>query len=121
MSILVTGGNGLVGKHLHDILPEAVYVSSNNFDLIDMDRVDAMMDFFRPKVLVHLAARVGGILDNITYPVDYLEQNILMNTNVLQKCHEYKVDRVITILSTCIYPDVVDTYPLKEEILLLII
>ena len=113
--ILVTGGSGLVGKHLNDIMSDAIYISSKDFDLTDIDRVDAMMDFFRPKIVVHLAARVGGILDNITYPVDYLEQNILMNTNVLQKCHEYKVDRVITVLSTCAYPDVLDTYPMKEE------
>jgi GDP-L-fucose synthase len=113
--VLVTGGSGLVGKHLKDIMPDAVYISSTDFDLTDIDRVDAMMDFFRPKIVVHLAARVGNLLDNITYPVDYLEQNVLMGVNVLKKCHEYKVDRVISILSTCIYPDVLDTYPMKEE------
>ena len=115
MSILVTGGSGLVGKHLKDILPDAIYISSKDFDLMDIDRVDAMMDFFRPKVVVHLAARVGGIVDNISYPVDYLEENILMNTNVLKKCHEYKVNRVISVLSTCIYPDKVNVYPMKED------
>ena len=113
--ILVTGGSGLVGKHLKDILPDAVYISSKDFDLTDINRVDAMLDFFRPKVVIHLAARVGGILDNIEHPVDYLEENILMNTNILKKCHEFNVDRVISILSTCIYPDIVDTYPMVEE------
>jgi len=112
--ILVTGGSGLVGKHLKDILPDAIYVSSKNFDLMDINRVDAMIDFFRPNIVIHLAAKVGGIMDNITYPVDYLEENILMNTNILKKCHEFKVDRVISILSTCIYPDHVDTYPMVE-------
>ena len=115
MKILVTGGSGLVGKHLKDILPEAIYISSKDFDLTNIDRVHAMMDFFRPKIVIHLAARVGGIMDNINYPVDYLEENILMNTNLLKKCHEFKVDRVIAILSTCIYPDIVETYPMKEE------
>ena len=114
-SILVTGGSGLVGKHLKDILPDAIYISSKDFDLTDMDRVDVMMDFFRPKVVIHLAARVGGIVDNINHPVEYLEENILMNTNVLKKCHEYKVDRVISVLSTCIYPDKVNVYPMKEK------
>ena len=113
--ILVTGGSGLVGKHLKDILPDAVYISSKDFDLTDINRVDAMLDFFRPKVVIHLAARVGGILDNIEHPVDYLEENILMNTNILKKCHEFNVDRGISILSTCIYPDIVDTYPMVEE------
>jgi GDP-L-fucose synthase len=114
-SILVTGGSGLVGKHLKDILLDAIYISSKDFDLTDMDRVDVMMDFFRPKVVIHLAARVGGIVDNINHPVEYLEENILMNTNVLKKCHEYKVDRVISVLSTCIYPDKVNVYPMKEK------
>ena len=114
-SVLVTGGSGLVGKHLKDIMPDAVYISSKDFDLTNIDRVDDMMNFFKPKIVVHLAARVGNLLDNMTYPVDYLEQNVLMGVNVLKKCHEYNVDRVISILSTCIYPDVLDTYPMKEE------
>ncbi len=114
-NILVTGGSGLVGKHLKDILPDATYISSKDCDLTDDVQVEAMVDFFKPKVVVHLAARVGGIVDNINYPVDYLEENILMNTNVLKKCHEYKVDRVISVLSTCIYPDKVNVYPMKEK------
>ncbi len=113
--ILVTGGSGLVGKHLKDIMPDATYIGSKDCDLTDVTQVDALMDFFRPKIVVHLAARVGGIVDNINHPVEYLEENIMMNNNVLKKCHEYKVDKLISILSTCIYPDVVDTYPLKEE------
>ena len=113
--ILVTGGSGLVGQHLKDIMPDATYIGSKDCDLTDVTQVDALMDFFKPKIVVHLAARVGGIVDNINHPVEYLEENIMMNNNVLKKCHEYKVDKLISILSTCIYPDVVDTYPLKEE------
>ena len=117
MKILVTGGNGLVGKHLQDILPDAIYVSSKDCDLTQNYDVHLLMYKERPEIVIHLASRVGGILDNINYPVDYLEENIMINTNVLRKCHQFGVERVISILSTCIYPDVVDTYPLKEEIL----
>ena len=117
MKILVTGGNGLVGIHLQDILPDAIYVSSKDCDLTQNYEVHRLMYKEKPDVVIHLAARVGGILDNINYPVDYLEENIMINTNVLRKCHQFGVERVISILSTCIYPDVVDTYPLKEEIL----
>ena len=113
--ILVTGGSGLVGKHLKEVLPDAVYISSRDFDLMDINRVDDMMDFFKPKVVVHLAARVGNLIDNMTYPVEYLEQNVIMASNVLRKCHEYNTDRVIAMLSTCIYPDVVKKYPMVEE------
>ena len=117
MKILVTGGNGLVGKHLQDILPDAIYVSSKDYDLTQSYQAHRLMYKERPDVVIHLAARVGGILDNITNPVDYLEQNILINTNVLKHCHQFNVGKVISILSTCIYPDVVDTYPMKEEVL----
>jgi GDP-L-fucose synthase len=125
--ILVTGGTGLVGKHLKDILgggymsknkefnKDIVYLSSKDFDLTNIDEVHNMMEFFKPNIVIHLAARVGGILDNINYPVQYLEENVMMNTNLLKKCHEFNVERFIGILSTCIYPDVVDTYPMKEE------
>ena len=113
--ILVTGGSGLVGQHLQDILPDSIYVSSSAYDLTKMSDVKEMMIDFEPDTIIHLAARVGGIVDNINYPVDYLEENVLMNTNVLKACHEFDVEKVISILSTCIYPDVVDTYPMKEE------
>jgi GDP-L-fucose synthase len=114
-NILVTGGSGLVGKHLNDILPNAIYISSKDYDLTDLQQVRDMMNEYKPNSVIHLAARVGGIVDNINYPVDYLEENVLMNTNVLKACHEFDVEKVIAILSTCIYPDVVDTYPMKEE------
>ena len=113
--ILVTGGSGLVGKHLRDIMPDAVYISSKDFDLKNSERVDIMMQFFKPKVVVHLAARVGGIVDNITYPVEYLEENTLVNTNLLRACHEHNVNSVIAMGSTCMYPDVLEKYPMKEE------
>jgi len=90
-------------------------LSSSAYDLTKMSDVKEMMIDFEPNVVIHLAARVGGIVDNINYPVDYLEENILMNTNVLKACHEFNVEKVIAILSTCIYPDVLDTYPMKEE------
>ena len=113
--ILVTGGSGLVGKHLKDILPEAIYISSKDYDLTDLQQVRDMMSKYKPTSVIHLAARVGGIMDNINYPVDYLEENVLMNTNVLKVSHEFNVEKVIAILSTCIYPDIVETYPISEK------
>ena len=112
---LVTGGSGLIGSHLKDVMPNAIYVSSKDFDLTKSDEVDKMISHYKPKTLIHLAARVGGILDNINYPVDYFEENILINTNILKKCHEHDVKNLLTVLSTCIYPDKVETYPMKEE------
>jgi GDP-L-fucose synthase len=115
MKILVTGGSGLVGKYLNDILPEAIYMSSKDYNLIRIDEVRDMINEYEPDFVIHLAARVGGIMDNMKYPVDYLEENVLMNTNILKVCHEFEVEKVIAVLSTCIYPDVSETYPMKEE------
>ena len=115
MKILVTGGSGLVGKHLKDILPNANYIASKPWNLLSSNRVNDLLYVFQPDVVVHLAARVGGIMDNITYPVEYLEENTLMNTNLLRACHEHDVKRVVAMGSTCMYPDVLDEYPMKEE------
>jgi len=114
-NILVTGGSGLVGKSLKKVLPTAAYVSSQEYDLLVMDDVANMLEEHNPSVVVHLAARVGGIIDNINNPVDFLEHNIIMNTNILRCCHRKGVDRVISMLSTCAYPDYSDKYPLVEE------
>ena len=115
MKILVTGGTGLVGMHLKDILPNAIYLSSSDCNLLNDVEVIAMYSIIKPDIVIHLAARVGGIVDNINYPVEYLEQNILMNTNVIKYAHKFNVSRLIGILSTCVYPDVVDKYPIKEK------
>ena len=112
--IMVTGGTGLVGKHLKDILPNANYLGSSPWGLLYPERVSSMLSMFEPDVVIHLAARVGGIMDNINHPVEYLEENTLMNTNLLRACHKHNVDRVISIGTTCMYPDIVDEYPMKE-------
>lgn len=115
MRILVTGGSGLVGQYLQEILPNAFYMSTKDGDLTDIKFVRWMISSYTPDIVIHLAAKVGGIKDNIAKPVDYFEDNILMNTNILKVSHEYNVKRFIGILSTCIYPDVVKNYPMKEE------
>jgi GDP-L-fucose synthase len=117
MNILVTGGTSTVGKHLKEILPDAVYISSKECDLTDIKMVRWLISSYTPNIVVHLAAKVGGIQDNIAKPAEYFDDNILMNTNILKVSHEYNVKRFIGILSTCIYPDKVDSYPMKEEVM----
>tara|TARA_R100001509_G_scaffold163834_1_gene139426 strand:+ start:1108 stop:2004 length:897 start_codon:yes stop_codon:yes gene_type:complete len=112
--ILITGGTGMVGKHLQKILPEAVYVGSN-IDLRDWITVDALFNKLRPTRVIHLAARVGGIQENIEKQAEFFTDNILMNTHVLKASKQYDVQRFTGILSTCIYPDKVDNYPMTEE------
>ena len=115
MKILVTGGKGMVGKHLQEILPEAVYIGSRDYDLRDWLDVEKLFEIYNPTHVIHLAAKVGGIQDNLAKPAEYFDDNILINTNVLKMCKWYNVKRFVGILSTCIYPDVVEKYPMKEK------
>ena len=116
--ILVTGGTGLVGTYLKKILPEATYVSSKDYNLLDKKDVQRMFSDIKPRKIIHLAARVGGVHHNIQEPVKYFEENLLMNTFVLQESFLNNVESFLGILSSCIYPNDVKSYPIKEENLL---
>ena len=113
--IVVTGGSGLVGKALKKYLPNAVYLSSKDFNLTIEEEVKSMYLKYKPDTVIHLAAKVGGIIDNITKPAEYFTDNVLMNTLLVEYAHKFNVKRFIGILSTCIYPDVVEKYPMKES------
>ena len=115
--VLVTGGSGMVGRHLQEILPDAIYIASKDYDLTFPSDVESMYFKYQPKVVIHLAAKVGGIIDNINHPSGYFEENVLMNTNMVSGARMHGVKRFIGILSTCIYPDVVDEYPMTEDML----
>jgi GDP-L-fucose synthase len=114
-NILVTGGSGMVGKYLKNILPNAIYLSSKDCDLRDSKKVDEFWGDTKPDVLIHLGAKVGGILENLASPADFYNENTLINTNVLMMSKKHNVKRFTGILSTCMYPDVVDNYPMTEE------
>lgn len=117
MKILVTGGSGMVGKSLKKILPEATYLSSKECDLKNEEEVKSLMNNNEFDTVIHLAAKVGGIIDNINKPDDYFVDNIQMNTNIVKWSRITGVKRFIGILSTCIYPDKVISYPMTEDML----
>lgn len=113
--ILVTGGSGLVGKYLKKYLPNAIYLSSKDFDLTTEEGVKRMYLKHKPEIVIHLAAKVGGIIDNINKPAEYYTQNVMMNTLLIDYAKKLNVKRFIGVLSTCIFPDVMETYPMREE------
>lgn len=118
MKLLITGGSGAVGKHLQEILPDAFYVNST-YDLRDWLAAEDLFETYKPTHVVHLAAKVGGIKDNINKPAEYFNDNILINTHIINMCRMYNVKRFVGILSTCIYPDTVKSYPMTENDLFL--
>ena len=81
--VLVTGATGLVGGYLRKIMPNANYVSSKDYNLLIQNDVKKMFKELKPEIVIHLAARVGGVHHNIIEPVKYFEENIIMNTLVI--------------------------------------
>ena len=116
-TVLVTGGTGQVGRELRKILPNAIFVGSKDYDLTDCNAVAKMYRDIQPTIVIHSAAKVGGILDNIEHQVEYYSENILMNTLVVNGALKNNVKKFIGILSTCVYPDTVESYPMKEGVL----
>ena len=118
MKILITGGSGAVGQHLQKILPNAAYADST-YDLRDWLDSEDLFETHKPTHVVHLAAKVGGIKDNIAKPAEYFNDNVLINTHIMNMCRMYDVKRFTGILSTCAYPDTVKSYPMTENDLFL--
>lgn len=115
--ILVTGGSGTLGKALQKILPDALYLNSSDYNLTLQEDVDSIPLDNKPDAIIHTAARVGGIIDNINSPEDYFYENIMMDTMLLRFALQEGCNNFTGILSTCAYPDVVSEYPMTEEML----
>lgn len=120
--IHVAGHRGLVGgavlRHLQSIgALNLLTASSGELDLRDRE---AVFDFYstnRPEFVVLAAAKVGGILANATYPVEFFSDNIRIQTNVIDASHEFGVQRLIFLGSSCIYPKFA-AQPIREDSLL---
>ena len=106
----------MVGTAFRDIASEheLLLVGSADYDLRRSNDCRRMVVDSQPDAIIHLAAKVGGVKGNIDYVADFFRDNIMINTNVLQIAMEFKVPKVLSLLSTCIYPDN-PTYPLTEE------
>ena len=110
MSIVVTGGTGLVGSATN----APIKLSSQDVDLLDAKDTLSVFESLNPTKVIHCAAKVGGLGANMNHLGEYYYKNIMMNTNVLEACRKVGVQKVISFLSTCVFPDKV-TYPITED------
>ncbi|MDN4477435.1 GDP-L-fucose synthase [Demequina sp. SYSU T00039] len=118
----VAGHRGLVGSAIVRRLEGAGFTnivgrSSAELDLKDRDATFAFMREVQPRYVVLAAAKVGGIMANSTYPVDFLSDNMRIQTNVLDAALETDVDRLLFLGSSCIYPKFAPQ-PIPEDSLL---
>lgn len=120
--IYVSGHSGLVGTALIKELQNQGYTNiitrpHKELDLLDPKATLKFFEEIQPEYVFHLAAKVGGIIGNKTYPADFLYENQMINTNVLKSAHDIKVKKLLNFGSVCIYPVAVEV-PIKESSLL---
>lgn len=116
--IYISGHTGLVGSAILRYLQKHKYTnivisSRKELDLMNKEAVFSFFERMRPEYVVLAAARVGGIFDNKTYPVEFIRDNLAIQWNVIEACFKHQVKRLLFLGSSCIYP--VDCpRPIKE-------
>jgi GDP-L-fucose synthase len=122
MRIYVAGHRGLVGSALVREIekhPDHTWIGKSRSELDLLDR-KAVFDFLaseKPDAVIIAAAKVGGIMANSTYPVEFLSENLQIETNLIDGAHAAGIDKLLFLGSSCIYPKLAPQ-PIKEEYLL---
>ena len=83
--------------------------------MANLESVEALFERVKPTHVIHLAAKVGGLFANMNDKVGFFEQNLAMNSNIIKASHQAKVKKLVCVLSTCIYPDNVSSYPISSN------
>ncbi|KAJ4454838.1 putative GDP-L-fucose synthase [Paratrimastix pyriformis] len=122
--VMVTGGTGLVGSaikaYVESLGPNPnerwIFLDAVDGDLRQMSVTRGLFERHHPTHVIHLAARVGGLFDNMRDKVGFWRDNIMINDTVLQCAHDFHVQKCVSCLSTCVFPDKT-TYPIDETML----
>jgi GDP-L-fucose synthase len=122
MKIYVAGHRGLVGSAIvrqieKNSKHEWIGKTREELDLLDRATVFSFLKQEKPDAVIIAAAKVGGIHANNTFPVEFLTQNLQIETNLLDGSHEAGVEKLLFLGSSCVYPKFAEQ-PIKEEYLL---
>ena len=121
MTILVAGGTGLVGsaivREFKRVNRDVVGISSKDVNLLDRDKTFAYIKKLNPTAIIDAAAKVGGIGGNNAFPVEFLTQNLQIQSNLMDAAHAAKTEKFVFLGSSCIYPRNCPQ-PIKEDYLL---
>ena len=106
--LIVTGGTGMVASAFKRMIPEAEYPSRTEFH--------NHLFSSKNKNIIHLAAKVGGVKANTDQIAEFYYENSVINQKILHHAYQDNAKKVVSLLSTCVYPDAPHvTYPLTEE------
>ena len=119
---LIAGSSGMVGRGIVRIaksqgISDIVEVTSKTCDLRNLQKTRELLLDTKPDVVIDAAAKVGGILANSTEPVDFMINNLQIQTNLFSASHEANVRKVVFLSSSCVYPKLA-AQPIKESSLL---
>jgi GDP-L-fucose synthase len=103
MSILITGGSGLLGTSLN--VDNSYLPSRKELNLLSYCQLESFIRKNNVKKIIHCAAMVGGVQANNQRMFDFFNANMMMNMNVLTACKQYELNNSIMILSTCVMPE----------------
>ena len=120
--IFVAGHRGLVGSAIVRQLDAAghdnwIGASRDELDLCDRDAVFDFMGQHKPEAVIIAAAKVGGIVANSNFPVEFLSENVQVQTNLMDAAHKFNVEHLVFLGSSCIYPKFAPQ-PISEDSLL---
>ncbi len=117
--VLVTGGHGFLGKYVVSELKrrgcsELFVPSSTEYNLVKMGDVEQLMNDSSPDIIVHLAAKVGGIGANAANPASFLYDNLMMGVQLFDVARQRNIEKFVTVGTVCCYPKFAPV-PFKEE------
>ena len=122
LKIFLAGNNGMVGSSLYGFFKRQnfkniITISRNKLNLSDQIKVDKFIKKTKPDIIINCAGKVGGIWANSHYPVEFLDENILIQMNLIKSAYKHNIKHLINLGSSCIYPKN-SKQPIKEEYLL---
>ena len=120
--IFIAGHKGMVGSALVNFfkkneIKNLILISKKKLDLLNEKKVHKFIAFHKPDIIINCAGKVGGILANSSFPIEFLHQNIMIQNNLINGSFRNNIKHFINLGSSCIYPKN-SKQPIKEEYLL---
>ena len=120
--IYVAGHNGMVGRAVvkylkNEGVKNIIVANRSRLNLLNSKDLEKFFKFKKPDIVINCAGKVGGILANASYPVEFINENIFIQLNLINLSYKYKINHFVNLGSSCIYPKN-SKQPIKEKYLL---
>ena len=120
--IYVAGHNGMVGRSVirylkNEGVRNIIFANRKKLNLLNTRDLEKFIKSKKPEIVINCAGKVGGILANASYPVEFINENILIQLNLINLSYKYKIKHFVNLGSSCIYPKN-SKQPIKEKYLL---